>query len=167
MACGLLPRPRRNTCSSMTTKACSINGDACFLARRVNNGRGLQRLVIPRCTDSISDVRKVLNLAALSTAAEFHPQNQLSQSTLSLEPPDILATLFRQPCDLDQLLFAMVSPSVKWTELCPGAACLLQRRNEIMYAKESVLVSGTQGICAAGRSLPFQLLFCVSQTAHP
>lgn len=144
MACGLLPRPRRNTCSGMTAKTRSINGDACFLARRVNSGRGLKCLVIPQCIDSISDVRKVLNLAALPTATDFHPQNQLSQNILSLEPPDILATLLNQLCDLDQLLLASVSPSVKWIELRLGVACFLQRRNEIMYAKESVLVSGTQ-----------------------
>ena len=81
-----------------------------FPCLRVNSRRGLKCVVIPGCIDSISDVRKVLNLAALPTATDFHPQNQLSQSILSLETPGILATPFNQPCDFDQLLLASVSP---------------------------------------------------------
>lgn len=162
MACGPLPRTRRNTCSGMAAKTRSINGDACFLAQRVNSGWGLKCLVVPWCTDSVSDVRKVLNLVALPTATDFHPQNQLSQSILSLEAPSLWATLCNQLCDLDPLLLASEISSGKWTSLPPFVFCLLQRRNETMSADELVLVYSSQQTRGTGRFLPLQLLLCIS-----
>lgn len=57
----------------------------------------------PAAQTLISDVRKVLTFPDLQAATDFHPQNQLSQNILSLESPNILATLFNQLCGLDPL----------------------------------------------------------------
>lgn len=72
-----------------------------------------------RCADAVPPVRRSAKSSGATAIKRRHPQNQLGQSLLRLEPANILATACPRlagMCDLGPLSLASGSPSVEWGE---------------------------------------------------